>query len=169
MMHLHQGLPIGTPMTNGGGKGSAPASPDYVGAANATAAGNVEAARATAAANRTNQVTPYGNLTYTANPGKDPYGNTLYTATQTLSPEQEARLQKEKEQVLIMSKIQTKELSNDAILTYLEKNYQIDMSKYPQEVKQKMVEEVQMIFEKFKNFDENMIPKLKEMRESMSF
>ena len=43
------------------------------------------------------------------------------------------------------------------------------MSKYPQEVKQKMVEEVQMIFEKFKNFDENMIPKLKEMRESMSF
>jgi hypothetical protein len=72
------------------GKAKAPPAPDYVGAANATAAGNVEAARATAAANRTNQVTPYGNLTYTANPGTDPYGNTLYTATQTLSPEQQA-------------------------------------------------------------------------------
>jgi hypothetical protein len=87
--------PIGKRMTLEGGKGgSAPATPDYVGAANATAAGNVEAARATAAANRTNQVTPYGNLTYTANPGTDPYGNTLYTATQTLSPEQQDILNK---------------------------------------------------------------------------
>ncbi len=77
----------------GGGKGgSAPPPPDYAGAAQATAAGNLEAARATAAANRTNQVTPYGNLTYTANPGTDPYGNTLYTATQTLAPAQEAIL-----------------------------------------------------------------------------
>jgi len=77
----------------GGGKGgSAPPPPDYAGAATATAAGNLEAARATAAANRTNQVTPYGNLTYTANPGTDPYGNTLYTATQTLSPAQEGIL-----------------------------------------------------------------------------
>ena len=74
------------------GKSSAPPAPDYTGAANATAAGNLEAARATAAANRTNQVTPYGNLTYTANPGTDPYGNTLYTATQTLAPEQQAIL-----------------------------------------------------------------------------
>ena len=73
----------------GGGKGSAPPAPDYTGAANATAAGNLEAARATAAANRTNQITPYGNLTYTANPGTDPYGNTLYTATQTLAPAQQ--------------------------------------------------------------------------------
>ena len=73
----------------GGGKGSAPPAPDYTGAATATAAGNLEAARATAAANRTNQVTPYGNLTYTANPGTDPYGNTLYTATQTLAPAQQ--------------------------------------------------------------------------------
>jgi len=77
----------------GGGKGgSAPPAPDYVGAAKETAAGNLDAARATAAANRTNQITPYGNLTYTANPGTDPYGNTLYTATQTLSPEQQKLL-----------------------------------------------------------------------------
>ena len=55
----------------GGGKGgSAPPPPDYTGAAQATAAGNLEAARATAAANRTNQITPYGSLIYTANPGK---------------------------------------------------------------------------------------------------
>ena len=74
------------------GKASAPAAPDYTGAAQATAAGNLDAARATAAANRTNQVTPYGNLTYTANPGTDPYGNTLYTATTSLAPAQQAIL-----------------------------------------------------------------------------
>lgn len=82
--------PIGKRMTLEGGKAKAPPAPDYIGAAKETSAGNLEAARATAAANRTNQVTPYGSLTYTANPGTDPYGNTLYTATQTLSPEQQA-------------------------------------------------------------------------------
>jgi hypothetical protein len=82
-------------MSMANGKSKAPPAPDYVGAAKETAAGNVEAARATAAANRTNQVTPYGNLTYTANPGTDPYGNTLYTATQTLSPEQQKIYQQE--------------------------------------------------------------------------
>jgi len=55
----------------GGGKGgSAPAAPDYVGAANATAAGNLEAARASAAANRLAQYTPYGSLTYKQTPTK---------------------------------------------------------------------------------------------------
>ena len=79
----------------GGKGGSAPPAPDYVGAARETSAGNLEAARATAAANRTNQITPYGNLTYTANPGTDPYGNTLYTATQTLSPAQQEILDRQ--------------------------------------------------------------------------
>jgi len=77
------------------GKAKAPPAPDYTAAAKETSAGNLEAARATAAANRTNQVTPYGSLTYTANPGTDPYGNTLYTATQTLSPEQQRIYQQE--------------------------------------------------------------------------
>jgi len=77
------------------GKAKAPPAPDTVAAARETAAGNLEAARATAAANRTNQVTPYGSLTYTANPGKDEYGNTLYTATQTLDPAQQAILNQE--------------------------------------------------------------------------
>jgi hypothetical protein len=48
----------------GKGGGSAPPPPDYTGAAKETAAGNIEAARAAAAANRVNQVTPYGTLTY---------------------------------------------------------------------------------------------------------
>lgn len=48
-----------------GGKSSAPAAPDYIGQANATAAGNLAAARSQTTANRINQVTPYGSLTYT--------------------------------------------------------------------------------------------------------
>lgn len=79
-------------MSMANGKAKAPPTPDYTGAAQATAAGNLEAARATAAANKVNQVTPYGNLTYSENPNKDAYGNTLYTATQTLAPEQQAIL-----------------------------------------------------------------------------
>ena len=63
---------------------SAPAAPDYSGAAQATAQGNLEAARAATAANRVNQVTPYGNLDYTQS-GTDPYGNPTWTATTTLS------------------------------------------------------------------------------------
>jgi len=63
---------------------SAPAAPDYTGAAQATAQGNLDAARAAAAANRVNQVTPYGNLNY-AITGSDPYGNPTWTATTALN------------------------------------------------------------------------------------
>jgi hypothetical protein len=70
---------------------SAPAPPDYAGAARETAAGNVDAARIATAANRINQVTPYGSLTYTQS-GEDKYGNPTYTATQALSPEQQKLL-----------------------------------------------------------------------------
>lgn len=70
------------------GKDDAPPPPDYVGAANATAAGNLDAARVATAANRVNQITPFGNLTYTQT-GEDKYGNPMWTATQTLSPEQQ--------------------------------------------------------------------------------
>ncbi len=48
----------------GGGKGDAPDAPDYTAAANATAQGNLEAARVAAKANRVSQYTPYGNLVY---------------------------------------------------------------------------------------------------------
>jgi len=67
---------------------SAPAAPDYSGAAQATAAGNIEAARVATAANRVNQVTPYGSLKYDIT-GTDPFGNPTYTATQSLSPSQQ--------------------------------------------------------------------------------
>jgi Chaperone of endosialidase len=63
---------------------SAPAAPDYTGAAQATAQSNVDAARVATAANRVNQVTPYGNLNYNVT-GQDPYGNPTWTATTSLS------------------------------------------------------------------------------------
>ena len=44
---------------------SPPPAPDYTGAAQATASGNLEAARAATSANRINQYTPYGSQTYT--------------------------------------------------------------------------------------------------------
>ena len=63
---------------------SAPAAPDYTGAAQATAAGNLAAAQTATAANRVNQVTPYGNLNYEIT-GTDPNGNPTWTATTSLS------------------------------------------------------------------------------------
>lgn len=51
-----------------GGKSSAPPPPDYEGAARATAQGNLEATRYATEANRINQFTPYGSLTYRQTP-----------------------------------------------------------------------------------------------------
>jgi hypothetical protein len=70
---------------------SAPAAPDYRAAAQETSAGNLEAARAATAANRVNQITPYGRLEYSVT-GQDPYGNPTWTATQSLSPAQQQLL-----------------------------------------------------------------------------
>lgn len=70
---------------------SAPAPPDYVGAARVTADENINAARVATAANRVNQITPYGSLKYDIT-GADPYGNPTYTATQSLSPQQQQLL-----------------------------------------------------------------------------
>jgi len=69
------------------GSKSSPA-PDYVGAAQATASGNLDAAKYTTNANRVNQQTPYGNLTYT--PPTTPDGQ--WSSTQTLSPQQQRLL-----------------------------------------------------------------------------
>jgi hypothetical protein len=71
------------------GSPSQAAIPDYTGAAQATASGNLDAARAATAANRVNQVTPYGQLNYSVT-GQDPYGNPTWTATSSLSPDQQA-------------------------------------------------------------------------------
>jgi hypothetical protein len=74
-----------------GKSASAPPPPDYAGAAQQTAQGNLDAARAATAANRVNQVTPYGSLNYSIT-GEDPYGNPTWTATQSLAPAQQQLL-----------------------------------------------------------------------------
>lgn len=71
------------------GEPETPATPDYAGAAQQTAQGNIDAARLATAANRVNQVTPYGSLNYAVT-GQDPYGNPTWTATTSLSPDQQA-------------------------------------------------------------------------------
>jgi hypothetical protein len=78
-----------SPITNAlFGSPAQAATPDYRGAAQETSQGNIEAARIATAANRVNQVTPYGTLTYAVT-GSDPYGNPTWTATQALSPDQQ--------------------------------------------------------------------------------
>jgi hypothetical protein len=52
-----------------GGGPSAPATPDPYAVANAQGAANIDAARVTTALNRANQVTPYGNLTWSRGGG----------------------------------------------------------------------------------------------------
>ena len=77
----------------GKGGGSAPPPPDYRGAAIETAKGDIEAARLATAANRVNQITPYGELRYSTNPADvDQWGNQMWTVTQTLSPAQQRLL-----------------------------------------------------------------------------
>ena len=60
--------PFGLGAASGLLKGpSAPPAPDYVGAAKATAEGDLAAAKAATEANRINQYTPWGSLTYSKN------------------------------------------------------------------------------------------------------
>lgn len=62
------------PQGGGGKGGSSPDVPDYTAAAKATAEGNLDVAKYTAQANRVNQVTPYGSLTWTNNKTFDQAG-----------------------------------------------------------------------------------------------
>ena len=75
---------------------SPPPAPDYAGAASATAAGNAEAARIAAKANRVNQYTPYGSITYQNNINGDqdqwrmdttlsPTGQKIFDANQNIN------------------------------------------------------------------------------------
>lgn len=76
----------------GGGSPPPPApppAPDYTGAAIATAAGNADAARIAAKANRVSQYTPYGNLVYTSGVNGD---QDQWRADVTLTPQQQALL-----------------------------------------------------------------------------
>ena len=64
---------------------SPPPAPDYTGAANATAAGNKDAAIAAQQGSMVNQITPYGNLNYKQT-GTSAAGNPTYTANVDLTP-----------------------------------------------------------------------------------
>jgi hypothetical protein len=93
-----------------GKSSSAPPPPDYIGAAKETATGNLEAARQATAANRVNQITPYGNLNYEIT-GADPYGNPTWTATQTLAPAQQQLLDYQNQASLGLGELTGKGLS----------------------------------------------------------
>lgn len=72
------------------GKGDAPAAPDYTGAAKETAAGNLEAARVAAKANRADQYTPYGNLIYTQGGGAPTFNQSGYDSAMQAYQAQQA-------------------------------------------------------------------------------
>lgn len=74
-----------------GGGGSAPQPQNPQQTAQAQTTSNVQTATANAVLGNTNQVTPYGNLTYNQTGSQNIGGNEVpqYTATQTLSPDQQ--------------------------------------------------------------------------------
>jgi len=72
-----------------GKESTAPAAPDYAAAAKQTAEGNLEAAKYATKANRINQYTPYGKLTYSQGPDE------TWSQTLDLAPEAQATLDKQ--------------------------------------------------------------------------
>ena len=77
------------------GKSSPPPPPDYASAARETAAGNREAAQFATNANRINQFTPYGNLTYNYTPEFDEQGQETgrgWSQTMNLTPQAQQAL-----------------------------------------------------------------------------
>lgn len=77
------------PAFNDFGKSDPPAAPDYAAAAAQTAAGNLDAARVNAKANRVSQYTPYGSLIYTSGVNGD---QDQWRADVSLAPEQQQML-----------------------------------------------------------------------------
>lgn len=84
------------------GKPDAPPAPDYKGAAQETAAGNLESARQATKANRVNTYTPYGNLTY----AQDPNDPDKWTSNVSLSPTGQALLNQQDKTSLGLSNLQ---------------------------------------------------------------
>lgn len=74
----------------GKGGGSAPPPPDPAATAQAQAAANKEAVRESALVNQINEVSPYGNLTYTGE-----IGSPDRTRTLTLTPDAQAQLEQQ--------------------------------------------------------------------------
>lgn len=80
------------------GKSDPPPAPDYAGAAQATAAGDLKNAQFATKANRINQNTPYGSLSYQYTPQYDAEGNETgagWTQNQTLAPQAQETLNKQ--------------------------------------------------------------------------
>jgi hypothetical protein len=80
------------------GKSSAPPPPDYAAAAKETAAGDMQNARYATNANRINQNTPYGSLSYQYTPQYDAEGKETgagWTQNQTLTPQAQEALDKQ--------------------------------------------------------------------------
>ena len=71
---------------------SAPAAPDPAATAAAQTQSNIATANANANLNRTSQVTPWGNLTYSHGDTANPDGTYNWTATTQLSPAQQRLL-----------------------------------------------------------------------------
>lgn len=91
----------------GSSKNKTPKTPDYTGAAQQTAQGNVDAARVAAAANRVNQYTPYGNLTYShvAGGGPDDWQSNIQ-----LSPVGQQLLDQQNQSALGLGNLQNESL-----------------------------------------------------------
>lgn len=77
--------------------GSAPATPDYAGAAKETAAGNLDAARYATQANRPNEITPFGTKTWTNNSSFDQsaYDQAMASYNQALANQQSQQSQQQ--------------------------------------------------------------------------
>lgn len=88
-------------------KPDTPDAPDYTGAAQQTAQGNLESARAAAAANRVNQYTPYGSLTYSQVPGGGPDN---WQSNINLSPTGQALLDQSNQTALGLGGLQNQSL-----------------------------------------------------------
>lgn len=104
------------------GKSAAPAAPDYTAAAEKTAAGNLEAAKYATRANRVNQYTPYGDLTYKE------IGDGTWEQTQTLTPQAQATL--DKQMALSDKYADTASTGFDKVQGLLS-NPELDMSQLP--------------------------------------
>ncbi len=94
------------------GSANAPTTPNYTDAANATANGNLLGARAATDANRVNQITPYGNLTYTHNPVAGGSPDSGWTSTVTLSPDQQKLLDAQNQSQTGLAGLQNTALQN---------------------------------------------------------
>lgn len=71
---------------------AAPATPDYTAAAQATADGNLEAAKYQTQANRANQTNPWGSMTWTQGKNEDGTDNNQWSQNTTLTPEAQSAL-----------------------------------------------------------------------------